>query len=354
MTLICLYAFNIVYVLVTAAKLFPKLSDERMEVFAGAQSHIRVSLKSTGRVRPAFQRVRVTIKATNVFTGERTVKTMTITSEGSLTAEAEQDFTSKLCGVLVFEITRAVCCDLIGVFSRRVPQKNIGTPVTIFVRPQLFDADTSIFKGTSMRISAPVYSKTRGGDEPPDVFDYREYNEGDSAKHISVKLSARYDELIVKQFSLPEASCLTLLYFASANASPQVLNTLVSITASFAMRAAASSDGVKLFYYDRADNVLNGQFIASSAGVLEQLSAFCAMPRSDNFEIDISAAVAAASPSVLCCVTDSISAEAAAAIKDIKIPTVIIVVDSHPNVPHPTGITAVTPENAVKLLGGEM
>lgn len=57
---------------------------------------------------------------------------------------------------------------------------------------------------------AVAYSQHRPGDDPSEIFDIREYREGDNLKHIHWKLSWKLEQPMVKEFSLPLHSSLEI------------------------------------------------------------------------------------------------------------------------------------------------
>ena len=64
-------------------------------------------------------------------------------------------------------------------------------PLEITRRTREFQAD------------AQEFSQQRRGDDPPEIYQVREYRERDSLKDIHWKLSAREEELMVKRGDFP-------------------------------------------------------------------------------------------------------------------------------------------------------
>lgn len=112
------------------------------------------------------------------------------------------------------EITRVRCYDLIGLFAiplrrkywqQMEPEKLLVVPavsqVPVFVSRQSRD-----FAGESEE-----YSRERGGDDPSETFQIREYQPGDKMRSVHWKLSVKTDELMVCERSLP-LGCPVLFY----------------------------------------------------------------------------------------------------------------------------------------------
>lgn len=64
---------------------------------------------------------------------------------------------------------------------------------------------------------ALVYDSLRSGDDASEVFKLREFQDGDKLKNIHWKLSAKMDELIVRENGFPKA-CSTVLILEGVGA----------------------------------------------------------------------------------------------------------------------------------------
>ena len=84
------------------------------------------------------------------------------------------------------------------------------------------------------------YSMTSPGDDPSELFDIRDYREGDSLRSIHWKLSGKYDRTVVKEMSQPVSNALLLLLDNcptadfSADAADRACEALVSVSQTLA------------------------------------------------------------------------------------------------------------------------
>lgn len=99
----------------------------------------------------------------------------------------------------------------LGLFSFAVPV--VQGSVTCTVMPQMEELAVCPIKNNPYAyIEEEVYSKVKPGDDPAELFGVREYVPGDRQNRIHWNLTAKQDELMVKQMGLPEDwACLLLL-----------------------------------------------------------------------------------------------------------------------------------------------
>lgn len=113
------------------------------------------------------------------------------------------------CGEIMVTIQKVKLYDWMGLFhiTRRRPLKML-----VYVLPPLshIDFDRHVVIRNDM-IESENFSKTNRGDDPSEVFDIREYRDGDRIHTIHWKLSHKYNKWMVKEFSLPIISSILVL-----------------------------------------------------------------------------------------------------------------------------------------------
>ena len=112
-------------------------------------------------------------------------------------------------GYYEFGIKKIQIYDCFGFFCLSKRQKSIAR-VMVFPKteevPVRLGAGVRNFYGETME-----YDDARPGRDPSETFGYREFHDGDKLQKIHWKLSARMDELMVKEDSHPK-SCAILLF----------------------------------------------------------------------------------------------------------------------------------------------
>jgi Uncharacterized conserved protein (some members contain a von Willebrand factor type A (vWA) domain) len=122
-----------------------------------------------------------------------------IDAKSEMTAECH--ITAEHCGKIT------VCCesiyiyDYFKIFSVR---KKVRKQVTVTVLPQLFEIEQEFWPNQFCNYAdSDQYSKRKAGDDPSEVFNIREYKEGDKLHRIHWKLSSKKNQFMIKEFSLP-------------------------------------------------------------------------------------------------------------------------------------------------------
>ena len=69
-------------------------------------------------------------------------------------------------------------------------------PITIY--PKRVELDFKEYAHQLPRVGDEVYAVNRKGDDPTEIYDIHKYQEGDQLKNIHWKLSARYQDILVK------------------------------------------------------------------------------------------------------------------------------------------------------------
>ncbi len=88
----------------------------------------------------------------------------------------------------------------------------IGREANIYVLPQNGEVNVSVSDRNNEYIDEPMkYSDNESGDDCSQVFDIREFREGDKLQRIHWKLSAKKDDIFVKEFSMPIDASVEIL-----------------------------------------------------------------------------------------------------------------------------------------------
>ena len=92
-----------------------------------------------------------------------------------------------------------------GIFGFTFITKKIKAFVLLSVLPQVHAMGVEVKESTKrFQGDADVFDEFRSGSDPTETFEIRQYREKDKLQNIQWKLSARVDELMVKENSLPK------------------------------------------------------------------------------------------------------------------------------------------------------
>lgn len=95
------------------------------------------------------------------------------------------------------------------------------------------------------------YDDQRAGNDPTETFEIREYREGDKLQRVHWKISARSDELMVKESSLPKACPVVLFMPDKARTTSDCMDYLASL--SFTLMDQGCSHYLAWYSKDRHD-----------------------------------------------------------------------------------------------------
>lgn len=125
------------------------------------------------------------------------------------TGRYELPFTSEDCGKIKITVKKAVCYDILGIFSRKI---NFPINPELIVYPELYLLDIVPKNHPEAKSAGDVYHAEERGQDVTEVFDMRDYQEGDNIKSIHWKLSGKLDRLVIREFSNPSNYHTVLFY----------------------------------------------------------------------------------------------------------------------------------------------
>ena len=106
-----------------------------------------------------------------------------------------------LKGIRIYDLSGCICV-----------RKKCNSTVSVRVMPGMYEVPVYRTEATRMYLGeTDIYDEKRSGLDHSEVFQIREYRKGDRMQNVHWKLTARHDELVVKEHSLPKP-CPVVLY----------------------------------------------------------------------------------------------------------------------------------------------
>lgn len=118
------------------------------------------------------------------------------------------DLESDHIGVVKLSIGDIILQDYLRLFSLKI---KVRQEYEVTFMPEILPAQMDLRPNTLMNDDSDVFSKTKKGDDPSEVFAIRDYVGGDKLNRIHWKLSSKADTLMVKDYSLPINNKVVLL-----------------------------------------------------------------------------------------------------------------------------------------------
>lgn len=200
---------------------------------SGQDMELQILLTSAGS-RPAG-RVCVQLVCENHVFGTREERQLVLAAGRNKRAVYEVPLDSHNCGVRTISIEKITCRDGLGLFSCSV-QAGQNFVCTVYPFESKMHADFN--RHVDREQSGEIYDDAKSGMDVSEVFDLREYQEGDNLQSIHWKLSGKLNQLIVREFGRPINYHTLLLVdpaltFDGQPMADSVLNGVFDLAASF-------------------------------------------------------------------------------------------------------------------------
>ncbi|MGM9979353.1 MAG: DUF58 domain-containing protein [Clostridium sp.] len=136
----------------------------------------------------------------NKFSGNKEIEYINFPINSKETESIDFKIKSKYCGKLIIEIQSLKIYDYLTFSSVK---KKVNKSKEVIVLPQIYDINFSSNVANINSLDGEIFSKDKAGDDPSEVFNVREYIEGDKIQRIHWKLSSKVDNVMIKEYSQP-------------------------------------------------------------------------------------------------------------------------------------------------------
>lgn len=136
----------------------------------------------------------------NKFSGNKEIEYINFPINSKETESINFKIKSKYCGKLIIEIQSLKIYDYLTFSSVK---KKVNKSKEVIVLPQIYDINFSSNSTNINSLDGEIFSKDKAGDDPSEVFNVREYVEGDKIQRIHWKLSSKVDNVMIKEYSQP-------------------------------------------------------------------------------------------------------------------------------------------------------
>lgn len=184
-------------------------------VFAGKGEEIPVEIHVENKSFLPVCGVRVVVEYENMSAGrtEHRIVREHVAGKGYIVIRVNAR--SEYSGCVRFCINKVRVGDYLHLFSWPARRTNRSLPyseVKVDVLPDMVHIPVEVTARTrNFLADSSEYETDRGGDDPSEVFQIREYRGGDRIRQIHWKMSARTDQLMVKEYSMPKGCKVLLL-----------------------------------------------------------------------------------------------------------------------------------------------
>ena len=202
-----------------------------MNVQRDSLAYIAVSAENRGFLPTGITEIRFSVTDVLMNTTTRNKKSIVLSGRG--VTEGGFRLMMNHSGMMRVSVESVRVCEPLGLFSHTI-RLNLAE-ATYIVMPQISLPEANPWVHNPYAyVEEEVYSTVKPGDDPSELFGVREYIPGDKQNRIHWNLTAKQDELMVKQLGLPiDCAALILLDLfcpATAEAANVIYDTVFSLS----------------------------------------------------------------------------------------------------------------------------
>lgn len=181
-----------------------------VEVYGSKNGDLQVEAELTNRSRLPIPEIRVELGYRDLYSGaeERVLGTAMLDDRGS--AVLRFHLTSVYCGAVAFWLDQVQVLDHMGVFAGKC--RNVGGIQEMSVLPDRSREVPEIAERVEQfAADGDSFNQHRSGDDPSETYDIRTYVQGDTMHRIHWKMTAKTDDVMVRDFGQPVEQVTLLL-----------------------------------------------------------------------------------------------------------------------------------------------
>lgn len=193
--------------LYTRSKIKVQMGLDLLVVNKGDNIGISISVMNQSRLPISY--MRLSLIAYNGFAKQKSKIKISGFVDGKSQQILHCNLASSHCGNIEIRCQNIQLYDYFRLFSLK---KTIKETLKITVLPEPYEIENQIQVDQSkVMIDSDVFSKTKSGDDPSEVYAIRGYQQGDKLHRIHWKLSTKKKQFLVKEYSLPVGCTVCIL-----------------------------------------------------------------------------------------------------------------------------------------------
>ena len=207
----------------------------------------------------------------NEFRIDMVYQKIFIQAAGRSKTEFICEWSSSHCGKLIFEVKSLKIQDYIHLLTFLCP---IEKSASAAVLPVPYPVEIPPENRSMIQEDGETFDRFRSGDDPSEVFDIREYRPGDRMSRIHWKMTAKEENLMVKEFSRPLAGEGVLyldLYDPKADGLWNSADDYLELLLSFCLAFLEANRNVRAVWKEQGGDSLRVLGIEDEASVYELL-----------------------------------------------------------------------------------
>ena len=174
---------------------------------------------------------------------------------------------SKYCGKLIIQAESLKIYDYLTISSVK---KKLNKSKEIIILPNIYNLSlfNKILDVNSL--DGESFSKDKSGDDPSEVFNIREYVEGDKIQRIHWKLSSKVNNIMIKEYSQPISnSSIIIVAFCEDKNNINIIQGIVETAISLSYMLLSYNYIHYICWYDKGKDYFNKVIISSKEDILK-------------------------------------------------------------------------------------
>jgi len=214
------------FLILLLARIFTRITVEPPSTLAtrGQAVSMKIHLKNLSFI--ALPTLRATITYYGAFSSEPEKTEISFPLHALTTQTSSFDIKSEHVGVVKVSINNIYMYDYFRLFRFKC---KIRQNYEITFLPEIVPVSMDIRPNTLLGVDSDVFSKSKKGDDPSEVFAIRDYVGGDKLNRIHWKLSSKTENLMVKDYSLPINNSISIIPELASENDENFLNNIDAV-----------------------------------------------------------------------------------------------------------------------------
>ena len=212
----------------------------------------KAGLAVTNKGRLPILKCRLNAIAENMLNGEKDELNPDVSILPGKTDQMDFALKDDHCGLLKMSVKEAVVTDPLGIFTRKIRfAEGSDTESDMYYLPRVSELIVNLEEMSTYNMESYKYSQEQKGSDPSEMFDIKEYGEGDSFKAIHWKLSSKLDEIMIREHGLPiENRVLVILDKRPEPSDLDQIDRMIEFTASLSYTLLRKGTTHSLGWFD--------------------------------------------------------------------------------------------------------
>ena len=236
---------------------------EKDDIDKPARAAITMSVENANKILPITKGI-AKVKYENTFSGEKGKMKVRFSVDANKKRDRRILVPMNDCGNLAITVEKVRIYDYLSIFAWTIGRDFETQNILVLppVREMYLSRDKWYNETTEDSDRFSIYKK---GDDPSEIFDIREFNDGDKIQRIHWKLSSKVGSLMVKEGSLPLTKNINIIIDLCVQGNEKNVkrntNLLVQGIYSISMYMIEKKIPQNFIWYDKKNDIIQEKMV---------------------------------------------------------------------------------------------